>query len=312
MSRPVRVSALGPAPIPADPSCSLSGEVRRQEARLSEWIYKVLPECPDLIVLHEACDRPSGLTREVQTEYYALRGETILDRMREICRREGVNIAYSAALGQPDGTYRNCTTFLGRNGETRGIYCKNHLVIEERTEGNVLYGKDAPVIPMDFGTVAGVICFDLNFDELREKYVRSRPELLVFSSMYHGGFVQQNWAYTCRSWFVGACAGLPCGVIDPTGKLVAESTNYYPYVTHTINLDYAVAHLDHKWEALDALRRTYKTGVRVSDPGLLGAVLLTSECEVPVSEMVREAGVELLDDYFARSLADRHIPEHIG
>ena len=154
--------------------------------------------------------------------------------------------------------------------------------------------------------MAGVICFDLNFDQLKQQYVQSRPELLVFSSMYHGGFVQQQWAYSCRSWFVGAVCGLPCTVINPVGEVVAQSTNYYPYVSHTINLDYAVAHLDYNWEKLDALRHKYGRGVAVRDPGLLGAVLITSETEgVSAMDMVAEFQIELLDDYMARSLQHR-------
>ena len=46
----------------------------------------------------------------------------------------------------------------------------------------------------------------------------------------------------------------------------------------------------------------------VRDPGLLGSVLITSECSVPAAEMVKEFEIELLDDYMARSLKHRHAP----
>ena len=101
---------------------------------------------------------------------------------------------------------------------------------------------------------------------------------------------------------------LPCTVISPVGEIVAQSTNYFPYVNHTMNLDYAVAHLDYNWEKLDALRSKYKGGVTVRDPGLLGSVLITSECGVPAIEMVKEFEIELLDDYMARSLKHRRAP----
>ena len=95
-------------------------------------------------------------------------------------------------------------------------------------------------------------------------------------------------------------------MINPVGEVVAQSTNYYPYVSHTINLDYAVAHLDYNWEKLDALRRKYGRGVEVRDPGLLGAVLITSETEgVSAMDMVADFQIELLDDYMARSLKHR-------
>ena len=306
MARNVRIGAFGPAPFIVEKGLAWDQIARRAIAHWDEWIDKLLPEEPDLIVLHEACDRPANLTSGEKKAYYFERGLTVLEHMQSVARREGVNIAYSSEHPAEDGRLRNRTSFIGRDGEIRGHYDKNHLVREENTEHGIVFGEDAPVVNMDFGTVAGVTCFDLNFDELRMKYERSRPELLVFCSMYHGGFVQQQWAYACRSWFVGAVCNLPCSVISPVGEVVARSTNYYPYVAHTINLDYAVVHLDYNWDRLDALRRKYRRGVKVHDPGLLGSVLITSECDVPAAEMVKEFGIELLDDYMARALRHRH------
>ena len=76
-----------------------------------------------------------------------------------------------------------------------------------KIEKGSLCGKDAPVFECDFGRVAFAICFDLNFDELRLKYVKAKPDLIIFSSMYHGGLMQAYWAYSCRAYFVGAIAG---------------------------------------------------------------------------------------------------------
>lgn len=304
--RNIRVTALGPKAMTVEPGLSDRQIADRAIAHWDRWIERVLPERPDLIVLHEACDRPENLSSRRKAEYYRGRGLRVLEHMQTLARREGVNIAYSSEHPDNEGRLRNRTSFIGRDGSIRGWYDKNHLVWEENSEQGIAFGETAPVIRMDFGTVAGVICFDLNFDPLKEQYIQSRPELLVFSSMYHGGFVQQQWAYSCRSWFVGAVCGLPCTVINPVGEVVAQSTNYYPYVSHTINLDYAVAHLDYNWEKLDALRRKYGRGVEVRDPGLLGAVLITSETEgVSAMDMVAEFQIELLDDYMARSLKHR-------
>lgn len=307
MSRRVCLSAIGHAPFEARPTYRESVDYARQQ--LDHWMDKVLPDKPDLIAFRECCDRPSGYSRAECLDYYQERGMVILDHLRARAAREGTNIAYSAVVQAKDGWMRNRTTFIARDGSISGIYNKNHLVWEENTETSCKFGREAPLIDLDFGRVGGVICFDLNFDELREKYVRSRPDLLVFCSMYHGGFVQQHWAYSCRSWFVGAVAGLPCSVIDPTGRIVAQSTNYFPYVTCTVNLDCVVAHLDYNWDRLDAIRAKYGRGVHVSDPGLLGSVLVTSETEgVSAADMASEFGLELLDDYMARSLAHRHMP----
>ncbi len=310
--RHVRVTALGIKPIEVpdrnDPSAIFDEEVRH----LDEAIENALYDRPDFIVLPEACDRPY-LNFDQRKRYFEYRKNDMCDHIREIAAKNHTSFVYSAAISGDDGVFRNTSCFIDDKGEIRGNYHKNHLVIEENTVSGFYYGKDAPIVEMPFGKVGGVICFDLNFDELREKYVKSRPELLVFSSMYHGGFVQRNWAYTCRSWFVGSIAGNGCDstIINPVGDIVAHSTNYFPYVTHDINLDYEVVHLDHNWGKLNELRKKYGRGVKIYDPGYLGAVLITSECDTDIHEMIREFGIELIDDYFGRSLADRHTPGKI-
>ncbi|MDW7658227.1 MAG: carbon-nitrogen hydrolase family protein, partial [Bacillota bacterium] len=73
--------------------------------------------------------------------------------------------------------------------------------------------------------------------------------------MYHGGLMQNYWAYACRSWFIGCVPGDQCTIINPIGDLVAQSTNYYPYVTADINLDYRVAHFDYNREKFQAAKQ---------------------------------------------------------
>ena len=115
--------------------------------------------------------------------------------------RKTCYIAYSASRLLPDGTKRNSTQMIDRNGNIAGIYNKNHLTINDNENNGTLYGADANVIQCDFGKVACAICFDLNFDELRLKYVPQKPDHNV-SSLYHE-LMQNYWAYSCRSYFVG-------------------------------------------------------------------------------------------------------------
>jgi hypothetical protein len=101
-------------------------------------------------------------------------------------------------------------------------------------------------------------------------------------------------------------------VINPLGENVAESTNYFDFVTARVNLDCCVVHLDYNWEKLAAARRKYGPGVTVHDPGRIGWVLISSETEgVKAQDMVDEFKIELLDHYFQRSLAHRREPGHI-
>ncbi|MDD2441532.1 MAG: carbon-nitrogen hydrolase family protein [Eubacteriales bacterium] len=312
MARFVTISAVAPRPHEMDPKQDLNASVAEMIAHWDGWLSHVLCDKPDLIVLPEACDRPPNFTLEQRLAYYAVRGNRIRDHFMAVARDNHCNIAYSAARQLPDGTWRNTTQFINRQGELDGFYNKNHLTHGEFYDAHILYGKDAPVIKTDFGTVAGVICFDLNYQELLQKYEKSRPELLVFCSMYHGGLMQNIWAYTCRSFFVGSVPGNQCTIINPVGDLVAQSTNYYPFVTAQINLDHRVVHIDYNTVKFPAIKQKYGRKVKIYDPGHLGCVLMTCEAEdLTMADIVREFELELWDDYYARSMAERHMPGHI-
>ena len=234
------------------------------------------------------------------------------DFFRDVARTHRCHIAYSAAREVPDGTWRNSTQVIGRDGQVLGIYNKNHVVISETTEGGILCGRDAPIVQCDFGRVGCAICFDLNFDEIRLKYVASRPDLILFSSMYHGGLMQGYWAYACRAHVVTSIAGPPSAILSPVGDVLASTTNYFDFVTTTVNLDCQVVHLDFNWERLKAMKDRHGPKVSIYDPGYLGAVLIASESdEMTIYDLIEAFGIERLDDYWARSLAHHHDPKNI-
>lgn len=272
-------------------------------------IEQVLPEKPDLILLPEVCDRFSGLTPEQNRAYYDVRSDRLRGFFAEIARENHCYIAYSAVRQAEDGYFRNSTQLIGRAGQVEGIYNKNHLVVSEGPLAGphpMLCGREAVVSSLDFGRVGCVICFDLNFYELREQYMAKKPELLLFSSNYHGDFHQKAWAYDCRSYFACSVRNQEARVISPVGEVIARSTCYHDYVTARINLDYAVCYLDFNWERFRAAREKYGPRIRIHDPGKTGAVLLTSETdEFSAMDVVREFGIEQMNDYFERSRRDQ-------
>jgi hypothetical protein len=181
-------------------------------------------------------------------------------------------------------------------------------MVEETTLAGILPGKEVPIIETDFGRLACAICFDLNFDELRLKVKALHPDLIVFSSAYHGGLMQPYWAYSCRAHFIGAIFGThPSSIISPIGETIAHNTNYFDFAVATVNLDCAVAHLDYNWDKFKAAKQKYGPGITITDPGCLGSVLITCQLEDrTIRDIVSEFGIELLDDYWERALAHRH------
>jgi hypothetical protein len=97
------------------------------------------------------------------------------------------------------------------------------------------------------------------------------------------------------------------------GQVITSSTNYSDFAVAAVNLDCALVHLDYNQERLTKLKAKYGPKVKITDPGLLGAVLVSSEDgSISVGEMIKEFEIELLDDYLARSLAAHQKTEHIS
>ena len=311
MANYVKISTIGPRPLSESPGTGQAA-VDRMFTFWRGKLDQVLPDRPDLIVLPEACDRYPAHSMEERLAYYRARRNQMRDFFAAIAREHRCHIAYPAAREMPDGTWRNSTQLIGRDGQVLGIYNKNHLVVTETSEGGILCGRDAPLIECDFGRVGCAICFDLNFDEIRLKYVQSKPDLILFSSMYHGGLMQGYWAYSCRAHLVTSIAGPPSAVLSPLGNILAFTTNYFDFVTATVNLDCQVVHLDFNWEKLRAMKAKYGPKVSIYDPGYLGAVLIASESDgMTCEDLVEEFAIERLDDYMARSLAHRHNPQNV-
>lgn len=308
MARHVTVSCVTAAPLPLPRETDLDAAVEAEIAHWTERIGAVLAEDPDLIVLPEAADRPSPATfggPDRQIEYGLHRGTRVRDHLAGLARAHGTNIAYSAQRFDGDRPV-NLTEFLGRDGAVVGGYAKNHLTMDEADETGLTYVDEIGVIDLDFGRVGTAICFDLNFDELRQQYRGHGVELVVFSSEYHGGLMQGYWAYSLRSWLAAAIRPpAPSAIVSPLGETVAESTNYFPQVTSRINLDYALAHLDGHWDKLAAMKARHREGVRIHDPGRLGSVLITAESpDLRIEGLLEEFEIEQLDDYLDR--ARRH------
>ena len=309
MARRVKISVVGPRPPAGDPGTGQAAV----DAMIDFWRAKldqVLPESPDLVVVPETCDMYPTHSIEDRLLYHAAREDQVLDFFSETARINGCYLTYPALREAGDGTWRNSLRLIGRDGETVGIYDKNHPTISE-IEQDILPGTEAPIFDCDFGSVGGAICFDLNFDRLRKQYAAARPDLVLFSSVYHGGLMQGYWAYSCRAHLVaaiGTTERVPSAIVSPTGENVATTTNYFDHATATVNLDCALVHLDYNRPALEEMRRKYGADVSVVDPGYLGSVLVSSESDDrTVDDLVAEFDLEPLDDYFTRSLEERSL-----
>ena len=292
----VKVATIGTAPAvdsKQDPQLIVKQVIEFWQNELS----KVLPDNPDLIVLPEVCDMS-----DAGKEYLEVRKNQVLDYFASVSAKHSCYIAFGMFREESTGIWKNSCVVLDRKGGIAGIYDKNFPTIPEMEKG-IKRGNSAALIQCDFGKVAVAICFDLNFDELLAHYAAEKPDLIIFSSMYHGGLVQSTWAYKCRAHFIGSVHhGNPSEIRNPMGDVMATTTNYFDYAVTEINLDSRLVHLDFNWDRLDALKKKYGPSVTITDPGRLGTVLVTSEDKnITVDQMIAEFKLELLDDYLNRA-----------
>ena len=280
---------------------------------LDREIRPVLCDKPDLIVLPEYCDLLYGGSVEDSARLCRENGDRVLGYLQELARKNRCYITYPSRILLEDGTARNTVRMIDRDGCVIGTYHKNYIMVTETENYNILCGQDIPVFSCDFGRVCPMLCFDLNFEENRKRIKKLKPDITIFCSRFHGGFQQNFFAYDTRSYFVSALAKLPCEILSPLGEKIAGSTNYYPYVTAKINLDYAVCHLDFNEAKLRAAKEKYGSKIRIQDPGFLGSVLLTSETtDFSVRRVLQEFGIEELDDYMTRSRQHRKLHTEEG
>ena len=307
MARNVTVSAIG-CECPDGGWSNTQDSVDRTIQFLSEQIGQVLPNRPDLLVLPERCYVPreisqAGHHRDTLFDFLTAREEKVQIHLAAIAKKHRCYIAYPTYRRVGESQRYNTVYLFGRDGELVGSYDKCRPTYIE-LEAEILPGDQAVVLECDFGSIGLAICFDLNFEDLLQQYVQKSPDLIVFSSMYHGGLMQARWAYACRAHFIGAIGPdeLPSEVLLPTGSVAASSTNYFNHVTTTINLDCQLVHLDCLFDKLSDLRDHYGTGVSVFDPGLLGSVLLTAEAQgLSIRNIMDEFNLPTLDEYFEES-----------
>ena len=210
------------------------------------------------------------------------------------------HVAASIKLAENGHVY-NSLAFIGPEGTALGAYHKVNLTVSE-IEAGLTSGREAVAVDTAIGRLGGIICFDLNFADIRHQYQRMRPDIMTFASMYHGGLAQQIWAYGCRSYFVSALPFIGGGILDPFGRPIKLTDCYTTVAMATVNLDRAMVHLDYNREKFPEIERKYLGEIVIDVPANVGSALILSLTDKrTAADVVAEFELELLDDYFERS-----------
>lgn len=265
----------------------------------------VSPDKPDFVVLPEACDRFLDMEDDVKREYAWFRENETPEFFNGLAKEFDTAVVYNTRNNN-----RNTTFACSRTGELAGVYLKTFPMTTEMEQG-IVPGRGAEVFKFDNIDKAGfATCFDLNFDELREEYVKLRPDVIFFSSMYHGGLVQKSWAYSTRAFFISSICDRESAITAPNGRVIASTTCYTDNATAEINLDNELIHLDFHWEKLADMKSKYGPDVIIDDIGYLGSVLVSCEMkDKNMNDLINEFELTRLDDYLnhARAVRKQHL-----
>lgn len=303
-SSQVKVATIGVATPIMNQRVGTQEMVKQMITFWDSQLKQVLSDNPDIILLPENSDVPRGLNMDDIKKFIAGGSNDQIQRyLSFIAKEHNCYIGYGSIRYDEEGQLRNSSILLDREGQTAGIYNKNYPTIGE-IELSVVPDDTIPVFQCDFGKVAMIICFDLNFEELRNKLAKQKADIILFPSAYHGGMMQSNWAYVCHSFFVGAISdpGASSEIRNPLGEIIANSTNYFNYAIASINLNSKLVHLGYNFEKLEALKKKYGASITIKDPGKLGTVLVSSENEKQkISDLLEEFDIEILENYMRRS-----------
>lgn len=227
-----------------------------------------------------------------------------LTAYREFAKRNKCVVAGALRLMVDDKPYQSIV-YYGHNGEVLGLYHKMFPTPEALAKGTIP-GKGGTVIDTPAGKLGGILCFDLNFDELRDDYVAMAPDILCFSSYYNGGVIKSNWAVRTHAFMVCALKDGCSEILDPLGRTINMSTYYKRIAQARINIDRFVMHGSNNAEKFADIRRKYKDQVLIDEdsPSAFSVLYSCSE-DITALDIAKEYELISVEEYFSNCRKSR-------
>jgi predicted amidohydrolase len=216
---------------------------------------------PDLICLPECFAEHSG-DNPVRSEDMSAEA---LDALSGYAKKIGSYIVAGSYERQGDSKY-NVGWIIGRKGELIGRYLKNHPVDTEIKNKHVLSGTEIPVFDLDFGRVGVAICFDIGWPDVWRVLGEKGAELVVWPSMYDGGFPLLSYAWTYGYYIISSSWDNHSRIIDKTGRVLHSTSFWQGWAYGAVDLEKEFFHVGscgHKDETIRKFLRKYGRGVTI-------------------------------------------------
>jgi predicted amidohydrolase len=179
----------------------------------------------------------------------------------ERAKRHGMYVV-AGFFAEMDGGISNIAALFDRNGDLVGTYSKQRPTEGEIVNG-VTPGTKAPVFETDFGRLGLAVCFDLNWQDLWAGYARDGVDVVCWLSAYEGGFPLQAYAWMHRYTVVSSVWAYYGRVIEPTGRIVAQTSRWARIAIQDLNLDKRLFHTDGHQTKLVPLLTHYGGRIRL-------------------------------------------------
>ena len=221
--------------------------------------------------------------------------------------REGNCYIICPIITKRNGKIWNSAIVIGRDGDIVGIYDKVHPVTSTpdytEFEGGVTPGKDYPVFDLDFGRIGIQICFDICFPEGWNELAKRGARVVFWVSAYDGGFPLQAYACINKYYVVSSVRTNKSRIIDPCGRIIAETDWFVNVIYHDINLDYVVCHYDFNYSIPDKILKKYGDRVKIKSYANEGDDVFIVEPideSISIEELKKEFGFESFQEYIER------------
>lgn len=295
MSRYVTVGSVSHASSGLDPRCP-----QQFFDAVVPYIRRAAWMGADILAFPEVYSRPQVHNLAEQAE--EIGGLTSSFAM-EMARKYDMYIIWP--MWEREGsTLWNSAILVDRNGEVVGAYHKMFPTLGEMEQG--IRPGDAPsVFETDFGRIGMCICFDLNFRPILTGLKANGAEVVFFCSMYRGGLQVRAWALELGLYMVSAIGAELGQIVDLTGRQLELST-YEALITHRINLNRRLLHMDYNWDKMDAMLAKHGSDLTFDYVTPEACYAIGSEREgLDIESVIDEFGLLRREDYWPKVYAMR-------
>jgi predicted amidohydrolase len=240
-----------------------------------------------------------------------LDGRTV-SAVAERARAHGTYVVVPMYVREGDAVY-NSAVLLDRAGEPVGVYHKVFPVVlpDGSVERGITPGREFPVWDLDFGRVGIQICWDIVFDDGWKALAAQEAELVVFPSAAPTVPLLASHAHRNCYYVAGSIMRPPSVILDPQGRIVAQSSQNREVAVARFDLDYRVVPSTYLWSRGAEIKEKYGDAIEWGWHEVEGSCLMTSsDPRMPIGRFLETEGMMTLPAWIAHNR--RRIAEERG